>query len=151
MRETFTFDRADRLADILFGVAAAGGLITYEPLAHQVGMRPDHLRRLLAEVSRRSAGQSGPIWTALAISARTGRPGDGFYRLARELRADCSRADRRAGMAARTGPVLRRDPAPPGHSRGGGQQASTVAVFAARQLQAALRSEERRVGKECRL
>jgi hypothetical protein len=90
MRENFTFDRADRLADILFGMAAAGGLITYKPLAHQVGMRPDHLRRLLAEVSRRSAGQSGPIWTALAISARTGRPGDGFYRLARELRADCS-------------------------------------------------------------
>ena len=34
MRETFTFDRADRVSDILNGVAAAvGGLIEYEWLA----------------------------------------------------------------------------------------------------------------------
>jgi hypothetical protein len=34
MRETFTFDRADRMSDILNGVAAAvGGLIEYEWLA----------------------------------------------------------------------------------------------------------------------
>jgi hypothetical protein len=53
-RETFTFDRVDRLTDILYGVAAASGLIEYDPLGKRVGMRPDRLGYLLGQVSRKS-------------------------------------------------------------------------------------------------
>jgi hypothetical protein len=86
MPETFTFDRADRLADILYGVAAVGGLIEYDVLGHRVGMRADFLAHSLGQVSRRAVAASGPMWTALAVSAHAQRPSEGFYRLARELR-----------------------------------------------------------------
>jgi hypothetical protein len=86
MRETFTFDRTDRMSDILYGVAVATGLIEYERLAHRIGMQANHMTHLLAEVSRRSVAEGGPMWTALCVSAYTHRPQDQFHHLARELR-----------------------------------------------------------------
>jgi|SRR6185437_2901050 len=86
MRETFTFDRTDRMTDILYGVAVAHGLIEYERLAHRIGMQANHMTHLLAEVSKRSADEGGPMWTALCVSANTHRPHAQFHQLARTLR-----------------------------------------------------------------
>ena len=47
MRQTYTFDRVDRMSDILYGVAVARGLIEYERLGHRVSMRSDHMTHLL--------------------------------------------------------------------------------------------------------
>lgn len=88
MRQTFTFDRADRMSDILYGVAVARGLIEYERLGHRIGMRPDHMTHLLAEVCRTSVAEGGPMWTALCVSARTQRPQDQFHELAHEMRPE---------------------------------------------------------------
>ena len=88
MRQTYTFDRGDRMSDILYGVAVAHGLIEYERLAHRVGMRPDHMTHLLAEVCRRSVAEGGPMWTALCVSAHTERPQRQFNQLAHELRPE---------------------------------------------------------------
>jgi hypothetical protein len=86
--ETFQWDRVSRLADILYGVAVARGSIGYGPLAKRVGMTANHLGYHLGQVSRRSVGEGGPMWTALCVSAGTDRPQDQFYELARELRPD---------------------------------------------------------------
>jgi hypothetical protein len=88
MRQIFEYDRVDRLTDILFGVAAARGLIGYGPLAHRVGMRPNHLSGLLRRVCEQSAEAGGPMWSALCVSARTGQPLNNFYPQARALRPD---------------------------------------------------------------
>jgi hypothetical protein len=88
MREIFEYDRVDRLTDILFGVGAARGLIGYVPLGHRVGMRPDHLSRQLRRVCDQSVEAGGPMWSALCVSARTGKPLKNFYPLARELRPE---------------------------------------------------------------
>lgn len=93
MPETFTFDRVDRLADILYGVAAAGGLIGYDPLGHRVGLATNHMSWHLGQVSRRSVAQGGPMWTALCVSIRTKRPQDQFHNLARELRPEYAGID----------------------------------------------------------
>src|SRR5258706_14999357 len=88
MLETFTVDRVDRLTDILYGVAAARGLIGYDPLGHRVGLATNHMSWNLGQVSRRSVAQDGPMWTALCVSVRTKRPQDQFHNLARELRPE---------------------------------------------------------------
>jgi hypothetical protein len=88
MPETFTVDRVDRLTDILYGVAAARGLIGYDPLGHRVGLATNHMSWHLGQVSRRSVAQGGPMWTALCVSVRTKRPQDQFHNLARELRPE---------------------------------------------------------------
>jgi hypothetical protein len=88
MRQIFEYDRVDRLTDILFGVAAAQGLIGYGPLAHRVGMRPNHLSGLLRRVCEQSVEAGGPMWTALCVSAQSGQPLKSFYPLARALRTE---------------------------------------------------------------
>jgi hypothetical protein len=88
MRETFTFDRTDRMSDILYGVAVAHGLIEYERLAHRIGMQANHMTHLLAEVSETSVAAGGPMWTALCVSAHTDRPHGQFHQLARNLRPE---------------------------------------------------------------
>ncbi len=93
MRQTYTFDRVDRMSDILYGVAVTHGLIEYERLAHRVGMRPDHMTYLLAEVCRKSVAEDGPMWTALCVSVHTQRPQDQFHQLARELRPEYAGLD----------------------------------------------------------
>lgn len=93
MKETFTFDRVDRLTDILYGVAAAGGVIEYVPLGRRVHQRPDRLGHALGQVSRRSVADGGPMWTALCVSAVAGRPNEQFCELARELRPEYSTQD----------------------------------------------------------
>src|ERR1700722_3783222 len=90
-RQMFQMDRVDRLTDILYGVAAARGLIEYDPLGKRVGMRPDRLGHFLGQVSRKSVDEGGPMWTALCVSARTGRLQDQFHQLARELRPEYAR------------------------------------------------------------
>jgi hypothetical protein len=93
MRQTYTFDRVDRMSDILYGVAVARGLIEYERLGHRVSMRSDHMTHLLAEVCQRSVAEGGPMWTALCVSIRTERPQDQFHQLARELRPEYAGLD----------------------------------------------------------
>jgi hypothetical protein len=88
MPETFTVDRVDRLTDILYGVAAASGLIGYGPLGHRVGLATNHMGWHLGQVSRKSVEAGGPLWTALCVSRDASRPQAQFYGLARELRPE---------------------------------------------------------------
>ncbi|WP_344128325.1 hypothetical protein [Luedemannella flava] len=88
MPETFEVDRVDRIADILFGVATAKGLIGYGPLARRVDTRPDFLGQPLDKVSRRAVDKGEPLWSSLVVSRSTGRPSSGFYDLARQLRSE---------------------------------------------------------------
>ncbi|GGM32462.1 MULTISPECIES: hypothetical protein [Micromonospora] len=90
MPETFQFDRVDRIADILYGVATAKGLIRYAPLAKRVGLRPDFLGVFLDKVSTRAAGQDEPLWSALVVAKDSGKPSVGFYGLARKMRPEYS-------------------------------------------------------------
>lgn len=83
MPETFQVDRVDRIADILYGVATARGLIGYGPIAQRIGTRPDFLSQPLDQVSRRAAEHGEPMWSALVVSKDTRRPLSGFYEMAR--------------------------------------------------------------------
>lgn len=85
MVDTFTVSRVDRIADVLFGVATAGSVIGYAPLARRVDSRPDFLSQPLDQVSRRSIDAGGPLWSALVVSKATGRPHDGFYGMAKRV------------------------------------------------------------------
>ncbi|WP_189213754.1 hypothetical protein [Actinokineospora fastidiosa] len=84
----FEVDRVDRITDILFGVAVAGGTIEYAPLARRVGTRPDFLSHPLDQVSRRAAQRGEPMWSALVVSKASGRPNEGFYAMARRMRTE---------------------------------------------------------------
>ncbi|MEV1143932.1 hypothetical protein [Micromonospora sp. NPDC049799] len=88
MPETFQMDRVDRIADILYGVAVAQGLIEYGPLGRRVGVLPHYLGPQLEKVSVRAAGLSEPIWSALVVGKDTRRPHEGFYGLARRMREE---------------------------------------------------------------
>jgi len=86
--EKFEIDRVDRIADILFGVATAKGLIGYGPLAKRVDTRPDFLSQPLDQVSRRAAEKGEPLWSALVVSRDSGQPNSGFYGMARRMRPE---------------------------------------------------------------
>ncbi len=88
MPEKFELDRVDRIADILFGVAHGEGLIGYGPVARRVGTRPDFLSQPLDQVSKRAAERGEPMWSALVVSAETGRPRSGFYDMARRMQPE---------------------------------------------------------------
>jgi hypothetical protein len=89
-------DRVDRIADILYGVASGNGLIHYGPLGRRLGIQPNYLGQFLDQVSRRADERGEPMWSALVVSADTGRPSSGFYLLAKNLRADYSTLDDQA-------------------------------------------------------
>lgn len=72
--EKFEVDRVDRIADTLFGVAVAKGLIGYRLLARRVGTRPDFLSQPLDQVSRRASEVGEPLWSALVVSRDGGSP-----------------------------------------------------------------------------
>ena len=86
-------DRVDRIADILYGVAVAEGLIEYGPLGRRVGVPPHFLSGHLARVSQRAAERGEPIWSALVVGQGTRRPHDGFYDLARRMRPEYAELD----------------------------------------------------------
>jgi len=88
MPEKFEIDRVDRIADILFGVATARGLIGYGPLARRIDTRPDFLSQPLDQVSRRAAEKGEPLWSALVVSRDSGQPSSGFYGMARRMRPE---------------------------------------------------------------
>ncbi len=88
MPDAFAFDRVDRIADILFGVAHARGLINYGPLARRVGTRPDFVGKQLYQVSERAFERGEPLWTVLVVAAGEQRPKSGFYEMARRLRPE---------------------------------------------------------------
>ena len=88
MVETLEFDRVDRIADILFGVAHARGLINYGPLARRVQTRPDFIGRQLYTVSERAFERGEPMWTVLVVAAGERMPKSGFYEMARRLRPE---------------------------------------------------------------
>jgi hypothetical protein len=93
MPETFQVDRVDRIADILFGVATAGGMIGYGPLARRVETRPDFLSQPLEQVSCRAAERGEPMWSVLVVAKGSGRPNAGFFGMARRLRAGYASLD----------------------------------------------------------
>lgn len=86
MPETFQMDRVDRIADILYGVAVAEGLIGYGPLGRRIGVPAHFLGPQLEKASRRAAGRGEPIWSALVVGKESRRPHEGFYVLARQMR-----------------------------------------------------------------
>lgn len=86
-------DRVDRIADVLYGVAVAEGLIGYGPLGRRVGLQANFLSQPLAQVSERAAERNEPIWSALVVGKETGRPHEGFYALARRLRSEYANLD----------------------------------------------------------
>ncbi|HEY3471188.1 MAG TPA: hypothetical protein VGL47_39055 [Amycolatopsis sp.] len=96
MPETFAMDRVDRLADILYGVASGEGLIGYAPLGRRLGVQPNHLGHFLEQVSTRAKERDEPLWSALVVSKGSGQPSDGFYVLARRLRAEYAGLDERS-------------------------------------------------------
>jgi hypothetical protein len=93
MPETFLLHRADRIADILYGVAIAKGVISYSAIARPVGTRADFLSQVLDQVSNRAVQNGEPMWSALVVSKETQRPRSGFYEMARRLRAEYSNLD----------------------------------------------------------
>ncbi|MEU4712087.1 hypothetical protein AB0F73_00225 [Micromonospora purpureochromogenes] len=93
MPEIFEMDRVDRIADILYGVAVAEGLIGYGSLGKRIGLQANFLSRPLAEVSERAANRGEPIWSALVVGKDTGRPHEGFYALGRRLRPEYANLD----------------------------------------------------------
>jgi hypothetical protein len=89
LRQQFQLDRADRLTDILFGVAVARGVIEYEPAARRVDTRADFMSEQLDTLSQRAHAKGEPLWSALVVSTRNGgRPKSGFFGLARRLRPE---------------------------------------------------------------
>lgn len=86
-------DRADRVSEILYGVAAAQGLIEYGTLAKRIGMLPHFLGNLLDQVSQRATQKDEPIWSALVVAKDDHRPHKGFYDLARKLRPEYANLD----------------------------------------------------------
>jgi hypothetical protein len=100
--EPFDWDRAGRLTDILYGAAAAHGLIGYGPQGRRVGVHPRYLGGLPGHVSRKSVADDGPMWTALCVSPVSRRPHGQFHQLARELRPEYKeRTDEQLWMTER--------------------------------------------------
>jgi hypothetical protein len=90
--QTYHYERVDRIADIFWGVAAAGGTIHYAQLAERLGIQANWLGGgaggMLGVVSRRAVEHNEPIWTALVVSSQTERPKDYFFDTARSLRSE---------------------------------------------------------------
>jgi hypothetical protein len=82
----------DRIADALYGVAAAGGTINYAQLAARLGMKANWLGGgaggMFGVVTRREVDNDEPMWTALVVSSQTARPRDYFFETARSLRSE---------------------------------------------------------------
>ena len=95
----------DSLRDALIRRACARRTITYSELAQRVGLplNPYILARrlpaLLNEISAAEDEEDWPLLGALVVRKTDGRPGAGFFRLARRLGrlpADADRAAERA-------------------------------------------------------
>jgi hypothetical protein len=81
-------DAAERIAEILYGVATSQQVIDYGLIAQRVGIKPDQLSQQLESVSRRAVDNGEPMWSALVVSVKTQRPMSGFYGMARKLRPE---------------------------------------------------------------
>lgn len=88
MVQTWTQDRVDRIADVLYGVAHARGLIGYAPLAARVESRPDFIGKQLYQVSERAMERGEPMWTVLVVAKASRLPNEGFFEMARRLRPE---------------------------------------------------------------
>lgn len=93
MVETFEISRLDRIADVLYGVAQARGLIRYVPLGRRIGVQPNHLGGFLERVSRAALERGEPLWSALVVSSGSQQPGSEFYPMARRMRPEYERLD----------------------------------------------------------
>lgn len=77
--------------EMLKGVAESGTLVTYSDVAKLVGLdmeNADHRSRmsiLLDEISSGEHQQGRPLLSVVVIRKDLGRPGHGFYELARRL------------------------------------------------------------------
>ena len=91
----------EAVRDRLIEVARNRGLITYgelEPIAELPAVSIGSL--ILDAISRDEASEGRPMLSAVVVNADTGRPGDGFYRLACEIgRAAKSEPDDAIWMA----------------------------------------------------
>jgi len=87
----------DRLRDRLVEIAAAGGTITYDALRRELDLEGDIVPALRAlSVAEDEAGRG--LLTAVVVRPDTGRPGDGWFRLAAERGRDVR--DREAAWQA---------------------------------------------------
>ena len=80
------------LRDLLVAVAARGETITYDELRSRLDLTGDIVPLLRAlSVEEDEAGRG--LLTAVVVRADTGRPGNGWFRLAAERGRDVARAD----------------------------------------------------------
>lgn len=84
---------AERLADILYGVAARQGMIDDGLMAQRVGTDPGTLSQQLEGFSRRAVENDEPMWSVLVVSVKTQRPPSRFYSMARKLRPEYKSVD----------------------------------------------------------
>ena len=85
--------RVETLRDRLVGVAARGETITYEQLRDELDLRGD-LVPVLRGLSEAEDDAGRGLLTAVVVRADTGRPGQGWFRLAAGLGRDIADADR---------------------------------------------------------
>ena len=80
------------LRDVLVNVAGRGDTITYEELRSRVGLTGDIVPALRA-LSEDEDDAGRGLLTAVVVRADTGRPGNGWFRLASERGRDVTHAD----------------------------------------------------------
>jgi hypothetical protein len=81
------------LVDMLAAVARRGQTTTYSEVTARLRtlrLSPEShvFHALLGDVSRRTFDEGAPLLSAVVVTKDTGRPGGGFYDLARELGFD---------------------------------------------------------------
>jgi len=80
------------LRDVLVEVAGRGETITYEQVRSRVGLAGDIVPALRA-LSEDEDDAGRGLLTAVVVRSDTGRPGQGWFRLAAERGRDVTRAD----------------------------------------------------------
>jgi hypothetical protein len=84
--------RMQTLRELLVEVAARGGTITYEQLRTELGLSGDLVPELRAlSVAEDDAGRG--LLTAVVVRRDTGRPGEGWFRLASQRGRDVADRD----------------------------------------------------------
>ncbi len=74
--------------------AAQRRLVPYMEIANEFGGR-GYFGQVLDALNRREHDRGNPLLSAIVVSAETGRPSNGFFLLAEELRLIRARSERR--------------------------------------------------------
>lgn len=87
--DSWITDALTDVRNVLRSAAKSGRVLTYADLAREasisieLGPRSPELAKLLCELLIEDASNERPLLTSLVINRNTGRPGKGFFRLAR--------------------------------------------------------------------